>query len=286
MMRLVVLALTALLATSVGAQVDVQLRLDRERYLLYEPIIATVQVNNYSAQPFRLTDQESSPWLRVQVVRQDGQRVPQVGPGFLGGSAQLDASQALARAVDLVAFYQIRGIGKYRANAMVRVAGIGGAFSSNQQTFEVTNGRQIWTKTVGVTEDGKVSLRTYSLMVMRMEPHDWLYARVEDSQAGVIYGVLHLGVLVLLGPPRVEVDKESNLHVLHQIAPRHYRYALITPKAVVVKQESYSDFDSRPTLTRLDDGRVRVVGGEWIAPPGGQQQRPKAPPPPPPREKR
>ncbi|MBM3889150.1 MAG: hypothetical protein FJ388_08490 [Verrucomicrobia bacterium] len=282
MMRWFFLVVTGSVALSASAQVDVQLRLDREKYLLYESVPATVQVNNYSAQSLRLEDQESSPWLRMQVMRQDGRRVAPVGLGVLAGSEQIEAGRAVARVVDLVAFYQIREIGKYRVNAMVRVAGLGGLFVSNERPIEVLSGRPLWTKTVGVAEEGRPRLSTYTLLVLRVEPHDWLYARVEDAQAGVVYGVVPLGASVSLGPPRAETDKESRLHVLHQVAPRHYRYAVISPRAAIVKQESYSDFESRPQLTRQEDGQVKVAGGEWIAPPGAQRPKPPGPPQPPP----
>ncbi|MCX7824100.1 MAG: hypothetical protein N2689_00895 [Verrucomicrobiae bacterium] len=265
-----------------SAQVAVQLRLEREKYLLYESIPAVVQVNNYSAQAFLLEDQESAPWLRMQVVRQDGRRVPPVGPGILAGSQRIEPGQAVAREVDLVAFYQIREIGRYRVNATVRVAGVGGLFASNERIIEVLNGRVLWTKTVGVAEEGKPRLSTYSLLVLRVEPHDWLYARIEDAQAGVIYGVVRLGASVLLAPPRAETDKESNLHVLHQVAPRHYRYAVLSPRAACVKQASYSDFESRPDLAREEGGEVKVVGGELIGPAGAQRPKPPGPPQPPP----
>lgn len=259
--------LTGLLELSAVAQVSVGISLEREKYLLYEPFVATVEVNNYSAQPVKLADEEKQPWLRFEIVRKNGEHVVTIGPGYLAGSVTLNPGQTISKAINLVPYYNVRDLGDYRLRALVKVSGLGGAFASTEKQIEVVGGRQIWTQTAGVPgEQGQGSLRTYTLMTLRMEPYNWLYARVEDIRAGLVFGVIGLGAWVTLGPPQAAVDKDASLHVLHQIAPRNFRYAVITLNGAVTKRESYTDFDSRPELKRGEDGQVKIVGGEKMAP--------------------
>ncbi len=256
----------ALAAASAPAQVSVRLHLERDKFLIYEPIVATVHVENYGINTLKLTDEESQPWLRFEILRRSGQRVSMVGPGFLAGSTTVGGGRAVGKTADLVSFYNVRELGGYRVRAMVKVAGIGGAFASNELTFDVIGGRVLWSKPVGVAgAQGKESLRTYSLLTMRLEPYNRLYARVESEREGLIYGVVPLGPWVTLSLPRAEVDKENLLHVLHQIAPRNYSYTRIAPNGAVLKRDNYSNFTSTPELQRDSDRVVKVVGGEIIA---------------------
>ena len=253
-------------AGAASAQLSVRLRLDREKYLLYEPISATVQVDNFGAAPLKLDDAESAPWLRFEVLHKGGRRVTIVGSGFLAGSAALRPGEAVARSANLVAFYSVRDVGEYRVRAIVRATGVGGAFVSNDLVFTVVGGRTIWTKSVGVAENkDKNAWRTYSLLTLRLDPYDHLYARVENEREDLIYGIVPLGPSVTLGAPRAEIDRSARLHVLHQIAPRHFSYAVISMNGAVIKRDSFSDFESRPELRRGEDGELKVIGGERIA---------------------
>ncbi len=254
------------LASTASAQLSVRLRLDREKYLLYEPVSATVQVDNFGAAALKLDDAESAPWLRFEVLHKNGRRASVVGSGFLAGSTTLKPGEAVARSANLVAFYNIRDVGEYRVRAIVKAAGLGGGFVSNELAFFVVGGRMIWTKSVGVAGNkDKNTWRTYSLLTLRIDPYDRLYARVENEREELVYGVIPLGPSVTLGAPQAEVDRQARLHVLHQIAPRHFNYAVISMNGAVLNRDSYSDFESRPELRRAEDGDLKVIGGERIA---------------------
>jgi hypothetical protein len=274
MTRLLLTALALLLASPAWAQVNLRLDLGRERFLLYESIPAVVEVTSYAAGELRLADEESTPWLQFDISRSNGEHIGMVGPGFLAGAAKLAGGQGIAKSVDLVAFYKIREPGRYRIRAMVKVSGIGGTFASQEKVIEVVSGHQLLVKNVGVKDEaGKESMRTYSVIEVLLAPQSWLYARVEDPQSGIIYGVIPMGEWVTFSPARAETDKSGNFHVLHQAQPRRFNYSVVTPQGTVVKRETYSNYNSVPDLRRGEDGQVKVVGGEAMGRP--------APPPPP-----
>ncbi|MBI5687487.1 MAG: hypothetical protein HZC54_20635 [Verrucomicrobia bacterium] len=266
MIRPAVIATAIFLALPAWAQVNVRLDLERERYLLYEPMVATVDVHNYSAGQIQLADQESTPWLRFEITRSTGERIGMVGPGFLAGTMTLGPGQAGAKAANLVAYYQIRAPGKYRVRALVRAGNLGGSFASRECTVDVVAGRQMLSKPAGFKdESGKEGLRNYSLIEVLLGRQVWLYARVEDQSGDNIYGVIPLGEWVTFSAPAAETDKEGNFHVLQQAQPRQFVHSVVSPKGVVLRRESLSNYNSIPELKRLADGAVRVVGGESLS---------------------
>ncbi|MBI5396005.1 MAG: hypothetical protein HZA91_11980 [Verrucomicrobia bacterium] len=267
MFRWLAIALVILAsAATAPAQLSVRLRLDRDRYLLYEGITATVQVDNFGAGPVKLEDAESAPWLRLQVFSKGGQPISIVGSGFLAGSTTLKPGEAIARSANLVAFYRIREVGEYRVRAIVKAAGLGGAFQSNDLVFTVVGGRTLWSKSLGVAQEkDKNTWRTFALVNLRLDPYDRLYARIENEREDLVYGVIPLGPSVTLGAPRAEVDRNARLHILHQTAPRHFNYTVISMNGIVLKRDAFSDFESRPELRRGEDGELKVIGGEKIA---------------------
>lgn len=265
MMRWVILAVVICLAAPVRAQVNVRLDLERERYLLYEPMTATVEVQNYSAGQVELTEQESTPWLRFEITRSTGEQIGPVGPGFLAGAVTLRSGQAGARSVNLVAYYQIRAPGRYRIRALARVAGVGGSFASRERSIEVVAGKQMLSKSSGFKDEtGKLGLRNYSLIEVLLGRQVWLYARVEDATGDNIYGVIPLGEWVTFREPTAATDTEGNFHVLHQQQPRLFRHSVISPAAAVVRRESFSNYNAVPELVRSPDGGVKVLGGESL----------------------
>lgn len=274
MMRLLLTIVALFLAAPAWAQINLKLDFNRDRFLLYESMVATVEVSSYAAGEVKLEDEESTPWLRFDIARPNGEHIGMVGPGYLAGAVTLTRGQGIRKSVDVVQYYQVREPGKYRIRALVKVAGYNGTFASAEKVIDVASGRQLLTRTAGVKDDtGKESIRVYSVMELLLPPHSWLYARVEDQSSGVIYGVIPLGEWVTFSAPLGETDKDGNLHVLHQSQPRQYHYSVITPKASVLKREMYSNYNSVPGFKRAEDGQIKVVGGEAMGRP--------APPPPP-----
>ncbi|MBI5821241.1 MAG: hypothetical protein HZA88_19905 [Verrucomicrobia bacterium] len=262
MFRLATIAAAVFLAVPAWAQINVRLDLERDRYLLFESMVATVEIQNYSAGPVQLVDQESAPWLKFEITRNTGERIGIVGSGFLGGTVTLEPGQTLAKSINLVAYYQIREPGRYRIRALAKIGNLGSAFASREQTVDVVAGRQMFNKSAGFKdESGTEGLRNYVLLEVQLGRQVWLYARVED-QGGNIYGVIPLGEWVTFSAPKADTDKDGNFHTLHQAQPRHFRYSIISPKAGVLKRQSLSNYNSLPNLTRSEDGQVKVIGGE------------------------
>jgi len=281
---LLALAFLPLLPGTAAAQFEVELALDGATYLKFEPIMAHVKISNFSGHPIGLFNHKEKPWLSFYVSRPNGQQVDDLGVEYDLQQAQIKAGDALTVHVNLTPVYNIRAPGLYRVMAIVHSATHNREFKSNVRQFDLTSGRVIWQETVVVagtnavaesttTDTAKVNdkrepedLRTYALLAHRVDRGERLYARVESEAKNVVYGVIQLGVFVSLSKPETTIDRNSHLHVLHQVGSRTFSYVELTPDARLANQKAYSNLRSRPELKADDTGFVSVVGGEQTYP--------------------
>jgi hypothetical protein len=276
------------LAGQAQAQLAVQVKVEKETFLVYEPIPVTVSIRNFSGRTMELTGEAGKPWLSFLVLDESGGIVPSVGKPKLDGSALIAAGQTVSRTIDLLPQYDIRARGNYRVQA--RVNGVGTSAISAPVTLTVINGREIWSQTVGLpTKDGATDeYRTYALLARRSEQQDLLHVSVKDDQHQIVYGVVTLGGFITLGESDARTDKEGHLHALYQAGPRTFGYVHIDPYARVLYRAVYSDLMSKPTLV-ITNGEIFVQGGEKTYPKPERvmsEDELKPPPPPPPKPKR
>jgi hypothetical protein len=83
--------------------------------------------------------------------------------------------------------------------------------------------------------------------------------------------------MILYEDPKVQIDPENRLHVLHCAAPRTWSYAVIGLNGQLLTHSSYSETKSRPRLVQGEDGTINVHGGllEVAVPPNEEKQVPK-----------
>ncbi|HUK84102.1 MAG TPA: hypothetical protein VLZ12_15885 [Verrucomicrobiae bacterium] len=269
-------------------QLAVQLKSEKDTFLVYESIPLTVLIRNLSGRTIELTAQVNRPWLSFLVSDDSGRIIPALGTPKADGSALIAPGQTISRTIDLLPLFDIRARGSYRIQ--VRVDSAGTSAISAPVSLTVINGREIWSQTAGLPakEGAADEYRTYTLIARRAEQEDLLHVSVSDDHHQVVYGVLALGGFITLKPPDPRIDKEGHLHVLYQVGPRSFGYVVIDPYAKIVNRAIYSDIQSSPRLV-VTDGEVVEQGGEMTYPKPEHvmsENELKPPPPPPPKPKR
>lgn len=260
-----------LLAGSVftaSAQVRVDIAFKRKLYVLYEPIIATVTINNLSGQPLLLEDSGRHRWFGFDIERADGRLVPPNNPDYALAPAAVGVGEKLTRAVNITPLFPLRDFGLYRVKATVYVASLGRHFSSPPLGVEITEGRPIWQEVAGVpgTEGGKPELRTITLLTHKLSRSTRLYARIEDKESGKIFAMHQLGTFLTFGRPDVMLDARNEIHILQNSAPKHFIYTHLGLQGEVLAQQSYMEVGSRPALVKQAGGSVAVQGGRPYVP--------------------
>jgi len=198
----------------------------------------------------------------------DGRPIPPTDGDYSNQPVQLGPQQKITRTVNLTPIFPVNEFGGYRLKANVFSQQNNRFFTSPALNFEVTDGRVLWQKAVGVPDGspGAGTTRTISLLSHRLSQSTQLYIRIEDKQAGIVYCTHQLGKFLNFGNPSILLDAQNRAHILQNAAPKAYVYSKIGLNGEVMERKSYNEFSSRPELRRGSDGSVVVVGGQAYDP--------------------
>jgi len=268
MRRLLIPAALLLAAITAQAQVQVDISLKRNLYIIYEPILVTVTITNLTGNELTLIDSGMNKWFGFQLETMDGRPIPAIDSRYSNAPVELGPQQKISRTVNLTPLFPISEFGGYRVKANVFSQQTNRFFTSPALNFEVTEGRVIWEKTVGVPDGnpGAGSTRNIVLLSHRLPQSTQLYLRVADKQSGVVYCTHQLGRYLTFGKPEILLDSQNKVHILQNAAPKAFVYSKIGLNGEVLERKSYNEFSSRPALRRGSDGSVLIVGGQAFDP--------------------
>jgi hypothetical protein len=259
-------AVLLLLAPSLHAQVQVQLKIARHLFMCYEPIIATVSITNLTGRDLTLADQPPEKWFGFDILNSEDSPVPPRATEYHLEPLTIPAGETVKRSVNLVNLYPVTDFGTYRVRAAIFVSVLNRYVSSLPVPIEVSEGKTLWQQTVGIP-DGQQNAgqyRSYELLSFRQLKDNVLYLRVEDRDAGTVYGTYPIGRLINGYDPQVELDSLNQLHVLQMVEPKSYYYTRVGPNAEWLGQQAYIETKTRPHLKKLADGDVNVFGGQVV----------------------
>ena len=151
--------------------------------------------------------------------------------------------------------------------ATVRIKDWNEAISSPAKEFYVITGAKIWAQDFGVPVPDGATNRTPEVRRYTLEKANYLrtqlrmYVQVSDPTEARVFKVVSIGKTVSFGDPEMQLDHNSNLHVLFQSGGAIFTYAVVNPDGELQKQEIFDYVSARPRLGMNDDGSVSVVGG-------------------------
>jgi hypothetical protein len=229
----------------------------RSTYLLFEPVVFSLQLTNTTASPLALSDHPVSgrPWLTFQIFRADGSKVMPVS-GYSVPSQVVKPGESKIIDVNVTPLYRIRDTGPYDIRAVVTLAGRQ-SFQTGRLRFVIGKGEESWTDTREV--DGEQ--RRYSLIRFLEKQDSNLYIRVEEPANNTVYSTSRLGTVVGYTQPQVQFDSKGHLHVLHINTSNLHRYSEISPDGQILRQEDRQVAGSVPRLVPGQDGSIDVAGG-------------------------
>lgn len=246
------------------AQVTVEVTQDQEQFLPGEAVKVAVRITNLSGQALHLG--READWLTFALESREGTVVPKLGEAPVLGPFTLDTSKVAIKRVDLAPYFMLTQPGSYQIVATVRIHEWNRELTSAPKSFDVIQGVKIWEQDVGVPKTPDVGgtepeIRRYILQQANyIRGQIRLYLRVTDRYGKPIR-VVPIGSMVSFGRPEPQIDRTSNLHVLHQDGGSSFNYDVFNSQGDLLVRQTYEYFDSRPRLRIDDDGNVKVVGG-------------------------
>ena len=268
------LLLLAGAAEHAAAQVRVDISFKRKLYVMYEPLIATVTINNLSGRPLLLDNSDHHRWFGFNIETGDGRIVPPTHPDYALQPAAVGPGEKLTRAVNLTPLFPLHDFGLYRIKATVYVESFDRYFSSPPLAVEITDGRPIWQEVVGLPgNEGKPELRTITLLSHKLSRSTRLYVRIEDREGGRVYATHQLGQFLTFGRPEVMLDVDNQIHILQNTMPKQFLYTHLGLGGEVLGQQAYRESGSRPRLVKQAGGTVAVAGGKPFK--AGEEEAPE-----------
>ena len=265
-LQAVALLLVLAFAPSLHAQIQVQLKITRQLFICYEPIVATVSIRNLTGHDLVLQDQPPEKWFSFQITNEHGSPIPPRAADYHVPPLTIPAGQAVKRTVNLVNLYPVTDFGSYKVKATIYVAQMGRYFASLSEPIEVSEGKIVWQQTVGVPDGQKDAgkYRTYSVLSFRQPKDDMLYVRVEDRDGGMVYCTYPTGRLINGYEPQIELDPLNQLNVLQMVEPKSYMFTRVGTNGEWLGQQPFLETKTRPHLKKKADGDVGVAGGQLV----------------------
>ena len=251
--------------TQASAQLLVEMKLNKNLYVAYEPIIAEITVSNRAGRDIVLGGPAGASWLNFDVASDHGEPILPSGATPVAGSTVLGAGKSHTLTVSLGKYYALGKPRNYRVKASVYFAGTGQYIGERPQLFGVTKARLIWQQVVGIPR-GKPeagNYRHYSLLIFRDTERTLLYVRVRDQKSKRVLATYSLGRLIEVRDPQATIDGENRLHVLFLGAPRTYSHKVINYGGETLLSDVYKDEpgSGSPQLMLSSSGKVQVAGG-------------------------
>ncbi|MDF1825958.1 MAG: hypothetical protein P1U68_15035 [Verrucomicrobiales bacterium] len=247
------------------AQIQVELKLNRNLYVAHEPITGTLTLVNRAGQDLIFGDSGGQSWLDFTVTDGRGHLITPVRNQLNERPVVLSSGQTYEHKVTINRYYPMSTIGQYRVRANVSFPQINRVFQSKTLSVQVTDGQPIWSQIVGVPQGHSRAgtYREYSLMTYYHGARSKsLYFRLKDSDSGVVFKTYPIGDYMSLRKPTYAIDRQNQLHVLHMTGPQKYKYTVISIDGDPVRQANYFEKNgNRPSLKSTDFGEVSVVGG-------------------------
>jgi len=273
MTRFAALILLLAMLPAARAQLDVSLELKRHTFMRGEPMEVTVVIRNLAGKDVILRDEGTHQWFGFEISKDNDTPVGPYHADYRNDPLVILNGSTVRRSIDLLKLYPVSEYGSYRARAAIYFHETGKYLSSEIGRFDVSEGRKLWTQTVGVPRgrDGAGGYRKMSLLSFQQPKEMMLYARVEDEGTGAVLATYPIGRIVGGTTPGAELDAENTLHVFHFVAPGQYYLSKIGVNGEWLGQTVWDSAKGRAAVRRKPDGKLVVVGATRtnVAPVGG-----------------
>lgn len=252
-----------LFASATQAQFQTNVKLNKETYLIYEGIEATVTITNRSGADVVMGGPRGGPWLGFNITDPKGYQVPTIG---IDGAEPIifKSGTTISRKVILSKQYSFSDYGNYFIAATVYHAPSQQYYSSNRARANFTGAKPFWQQSFGVPLGlpGAGQVRRYTLASMRDTDRTYLYVRVLDDRSGSNISTFSLGTAIMVTDPQVTIDRENKMHVLFMTVPRIYAHVVVDTQGRVFRRNYHRETDAeRPQLAVQPDGGIVVAGG-------------------------
>ncbi len=249
----------------VHAQIAVSLEMNKQSYILNEPVSATIQITNHAGRQLVFRGNSARPWLSFHLVS-NGKAVP-IARRMNYNALVIPAGQTVSRKININSTYSLGRMGNYTCTATVNMPGpTRNGFTSNRDHFTVTGGRTVWVQRAGIPK-APGEIREYKLITFSGNRALELFAQVSSANSGLHIATIPLGKVLTMRRPTGTLDSANNMHALYQVKPSLFTHVTISPNGKILSATHHKrgKSGSDPRLYPLN-GAVVVAGAIPFSP--------------------
>lgn len=274
--KLSMLAL-ALFASIANAQISVTMKVERDTYLVNEPVTAVVSITNRSGRELFLHSKPmgkiAKSWLDFALRRTGEQNLTRYNKGVFR-AAKIPPGQTIARRVNLSQLYRISQSGNFTTNALITIDGQ--TYRSNPAHFGISAGSVMFSQHFGAPNT-KYPDREYRVLTFNDGRKTSIYTAVHDRKTKMSLATGRISNALLFKRPQATLDGDNHLHVLFLSTPEIYVHATVDKDGALLASEFYKRGPTgNPSFEPLPDGEIKVRGGILYDPKKEAEKRAKA----------
>ena len=268
-MRNCLLTAALAVASPLMAQIGIDISLNRNLYMQYEPVYACVSLRNDTGKPLLFgKDPRFQGFVLFEIRDRDGRIVPQKkDTGISVTGLIMRPGEVKRMVIPIHKYYELDKTGRYTVNAFVSHNLLPHEYESRNVNFRIESGLKVWSRTVGlpnIDEDRKTPVnrtRTYTIKMLREGQTQHYYLVVEDDK--FTYGVMRIGRQIGCEKYSAEVDMLSRIHLLMPISPKIFHYLSFSIDGENIDNSYWKITSTIPMLYRDPvSGIVNRIGGE------------------------
>lgn len=262
------LLLFALCPVVAHAQYEITLKLNKENYLTYEGVEATVSVMNRTGADVVLGGPSNIPWLSFEIIDPQNRPVPPMR--FHGEDIIVfKAGSTITRKINLGDQFTFSEFGNYSILANVYHPPSQQYIASNRARGSFSFSKPFWAKPFGVPLGlpGAGQIRRYELSMLKDQERTNLYLRLLEDKTNLNLVTYSLGSWIRVSEPQMTLDRDNKLQVLFMTQPHIYSHLIIDTQGKIVRRTYHKEIDAnRPNLSVDAAQQVIVQGGELYDP--------------------
>ena len=264
MIKKVLIISTLFCSFYLSAQINMELRTNRSKYITYETVHAQITIENTSGTTLNF-DNFNGGNVSLAIKTIDGKTVlPKTrGVNFANG-LKLPAGQTKKFQFKINEHYDLTRNTTYYAKILVKHPKLPSALISKRMLFSVKKGDELIKIPYGApSANGKIKMLSCEILTFKEDGKRQFGLLIQSKTTA--YGFTRLAVLSASVKPEVKIDARSHIHILSKTKPRVYNYWVYSPWGKVKQASVYKVTQSRNGVPKLirdpDIGRVMVSGG-------------------------
>lgn len=240
---------------ALAQRVALDMRPLRSAYVLGEPVAVQIKIDNHGAQPLVIDDHEAFRRNRIFFeINLDPQvLLAPLREGRILEELDLERDESFTGTIDLSAWYPLLREGRYYVNLVLLHNDL--RYASERRMFDVVPGIEL--ASVAAPLPGRPpSERGFKLVYWTRGEREIAFLRASDRPSGVVWTTLDLGPLVRVTQPRMKVNADGSLTVVHQATRDTMVTSVIRSDAkgpVLIEQKQAVDTTTTPLMKAMTD---------------------------------